>query len=49
MRISEKILATPLGGRVCGERADLGSRVSLKFLFGFVNQSFSFSVVCTLL
>ena len=30
------------------EPADLGLLVSLKFLFGFVNQSFSFLVVCTL-
>ena len=26
-----------IGGRVCDVRVDLGSLVSLKFLFGFVN------------
>ena len=29
------------GGRVCEVRADLGSLVPLKFLFGFVGFSFS--------
>ena len=35
-----------IGGRVCDVRADLGSLVSLKFLFGFV---ISLSLVCSLL
>ena len=29
------------GGRVCEVRADLGSLVPLKFLFGFIGFSFS--------
>ena len=37
-----------IGGRVCDVRADLVTLVSLKFLFGFVNQRFSFSLVCSL-
>ena len=36
-----------IGGRVCDVRADLVTLVSLKFLFGFVNQRFSFSLVCS--
>ena len=36
-----------IGGRVCDVRAVLGSLVSLKVLFGFVNQRFSFSLVCS--
>ena len=39
----------PISSCVCDVRTYLGTLVSLKFLFGFVNQSsFSFSVVCTL-
>ena len=38
-----------IGGRVCDVRTDLGSLVSLKFLFGFGNQRFSFSLVCSFL
>ena len=37
-----------IGGRVCDVRANLVTLVSLKFLFGFVNQRFSFSLVCSL-
>ena len=36
-----------IGGRVCDVRADLGTLVSLKFLFGFFHQRFSFSLVCS--
>ena len=35
-----------IGGRVCDVRADVGTLVSLKFLFGFFMQRFSFSLVC---
>ena len=41
------ILRFFIGGRVCGVRADLGTLVSLKFLFGFVTQRFSFWFVCS--
>ena len=37
------------GWSCCDVRADLGSLVSLKLLFGFGNQSFSFSFVCSFL
>ena len=36
-----------MDGRVCDVRADFGSLVALKFLFGFVNRRFSFSLVCS--
>ena len=36
-----------IDGRVCDVRADFGSLVSLKFLFGFVNRRFSSSLVCS--
>ena len=35
-----------IGGRFCHVSDDIGSLVSLKFLFGLVNQRFSFSSVC---
>ena len=38
-----------IGGRVCDVRADRGSLVSLKFLFGSVNQHSSFPLVCSFL
>ena len=44
-----EFLLSSLGGRVCDVRADLSSLVSLKFLFGCVNQHFSFSLVCSFL
>ena len=44
-----EFLLSSLGGRVCNVRAVLGSLVSLKFLFGCVNQRFSFSLVCSFL
>ena len=37
-----------ISDRVCDVRADLGLLISLKLLLGFVNQSFSFSVVLLL-
>ena len=36
-----------MGGRFCDFTSDLCSFVLLKFLFGFVNQRFSFSLVCS--
>ena len=38
-----------IGGRAFDVRADHGSLVSFKFLFGFVNLRFSFSLVCSFL
>ena len=38
-----------MSGRVSDVRTDLGSLVSLKLLFGFVNQRYSFSLVYSFL